>query len=385
MWIERKQMLEEVHELLDLFPVVAILGPRQCGKSSFARDLLKEYPHSQVLDLELPSDLRKLQDPELFFEVNRDSIVCLDEIQQTPGIFPILRGEVDKKRRPGRFIILGSASQGLLRQSSEPLAGRIAFFDLTPFHYDEVSFLPDALNTLWFRGSFPDSFLSKSDKGSRIWRKNFIKTFIERDIPQMGFKIKSNDLITLLTLCAHSQGQLVNYSKLAQILEVTSQTVKNHVDLLSGTFIVRILQPYTANTKKRLVKSPKLYLRDQGLLHQLLEIQTFNDLLGHPIVGSSWEGFAIEQIITAKPDGKFSFYRTSNGAEIDLIIEYNGNKIAVEFKCSKSPKISKGFYHAIEDLGITDAWCIIPSADCYPSKQATISGLDSFLDYLKGL
>jgi len=385
MWVDRKMMLDEVHELLDQFPVVAILGPRQCGKSSFARDLLKEYPHSQVLDLELPSDLRKLQDPELFFEVNRDSIICLDEIQRTPEIFPILRGEVDKKRTPGRFIILGSASQGLLLQSSETLAGRIALFELTPFHYEEVSYLPDALNNLWFRGSFPDSFLAKSDKGSRIWRKNFIRTFIERDIPQMGFKIKSSDLMTLLTLCAHCQGQLLNYSKLSQALGVTSQTVKNHVELLTGTFILRALQPYSANTKKRLVKSPKLYLRDQGLLHHLLEIQSFNDLLGHPIIGSSWEGFAIEQIITAKPDLKYSFYRTSNGAEIDLIIEYSGNKIAIEFKCSKSPKVSKGFYNAIDDLGITDAWCIIPSDECYPSKQLTISGLRTFLDHLNGL
>ncbi|MCF6177526.1 MAG: ATP-binding protein [Victivallaceae bacterium] len=381
MWVKRKA-LADVLELLAIFPVVAILGPRQCGKTSLARKLLKNEPSAVILDMELPSEQRKLTDPELFFEANRDKIICLDEIQRVPEIFPVVRAEIDKLRKPGRFIILGSASPELIRQISESLAGRICYYELTPFIYQEVVTDMETMRNLWIRGGFPNSYLAASERAYTLWLRNFIKTYVERDIPQLGFNIDSNRLIKLLTLCAHQQGQLLNFSKLAQIIETSSQTVRNYLEIMTGTFILRILSPITCNIKKRLVKSPKIYFRDQGIFHQLLEIDSFNDLLSNVALGSSWEGFAIEQIISCNPEWKYYFYRTSNGAEIDLIIEHKGKKVAVEFKCSKSPKISKGFYQAIVDLDISDAWCVIPALDSYRIGQVTVAGLGDFIDYI---
>jgi uncharacterized protein len=381
MWVPRKS-LADIRELLTIFPVVAILGPRQCGKSSLARELLKDDLSSVFVDMELPSEQRKLTDPELFFEANRNKIICLDEIQRVPEIFPVLRVEVDKLRNPGRFIILGSASPALLRQSSESLAGRICYYELTPFTYCEVVTDMESMRNLWIRGGFPDSYLAPSDRAYILWLRNFIKTYVERDIPQLGFNIDSNRLIRLITLCANQQGQLLNFSKLAQVIGVSSQTVRNYLEIMTGTFMFRILPPFVSNIKKRLVKSPKIYFRDQGVYHQLLEIDTFNDLLANVGLGSSWEGFAIEQIISCNPDWKYSFYRTSNGAEIDLIIERKNKKIAVEFKCSKSPKISRGFHQAIADLDINDAWCVIPALDSYRIGHITVAGLGDFINYI---
>ncbi|NQZ59140.1 MAG: ATP-binding protein, partial [Lentisphaeraceae bacterium] len=260
MWITRL-VLSQIQELQDVFPVVAILGARQCGKSSLAKELLRDLTNVQHLDLELPSDIRKLADPELYFEANRDQIICLDEIQRISELFPVLRAEVDILRQPGRFIILGSASVDLIRQSSESLAGRIAYFELPPFQYAEVVSDADSRRQLWIRGGFPDCYLARTERGSLLWRRNFIRTFIERDIPQLGFNIDSNRLRKLLTLCAQFQGQLLNYSILAQIISASSQTVRNHIELMCGTFILRTLNPYEGNVKKRLVKSPKIYIR----------------------------------------------------------------------------------------------------------------------------
>lgn len=381
MWIPRKAE-DEVRELMAVFPAVAILGPRQCGKSSLARRLMKGLGNSIILDMELPSDQRKLVDAELFFEANRTASICLDEIQRIPELFPLLRAEIDAKREPGRFLILGSASRALIRQSSESLAGRIAFYELTPFLAEETVHSQDEQRQLWYRGGFPDCYLAQTERAVTLWRKNFIQSFIERDIPQLGFNIDSNRLMKLLTLCAHQQGQVLNASKMAQLLEVSGQTARNHLELLSGTFMVRILNAYSGNAKKRLVKSPKVYIRDSGLLHQLLEIDSYNELLGHPVLGASWEGFAIEQIISAYPDLKYSFYRTGHGAEIDLVIERKGKKTAIEFKCSKSPKISRGFYGGIEDLSVDDACVVIPSEGRYPSGNISICGLDDFIQSL---
>lgn len=381
MWINRKAE-NEVRELLALFPAVAILGPRQCGKSSLARRLLDQVNGGIILDLERPSDQRRLEDAEMFFEANREAMICIDEIQRSPDLFPLLRAEIDAKREPGRFLILGSASRDLIRQSSESLAGRIAFYELTPFLAEETIHSEEQQRRLWYRGGFPDCYLSKTDRAAMLWRKNFIQSFVERDIPQLGFNIDRNRLMRMLVLCAHQQGQLLNAAKMAQFLEVSGQTARNHLELLNGTFILRTLTPYSGNRKKRLVKTPKVYIRDSGILHQLLEIGSYNELLGHPVLGASWEGFAIEQILSANPDWSYSFYRTGHGAEIDLIIERKGKKTAVELKCSKSPKIPRGFYNGLEDLGISDAWVVIPSEGCYPSGSVNISGLRGFLGYL---
>jgi len=381
MWIDRKAE-GEIRELLELFPVVAILGARQSGKSSLARRLMADDPGGTILDLERPSDLRKLDDAEMFFEANREATICLDEIQRVPELFPLLRAEVDARRTPGRFLVLGSASLELIRQGSESLAGRIAFHDLTPFQARETGMEGESLRRLWLRGGFPDCYLAPSDRAAMLWRENFIRTFVERDIPQMGFRIDSARLIKMLTLCAHEQGQPLNLSKMAQFLEVSGQTVRNHFDLLSGTFLTRTLPAFSGNTKKRLIKAPKAYFRDQGILHQLLGIETYNDLLGHPVQGASWEGFVIEQIMTARPDWSYSYYRTGHGAEIDLIIECNDRMMAVECKSSKTPKVSRGFYNALDDLGVEDAWVVAPSEGIYPSGRYQVSGLGDFIRHI---
>lgn len=379
MWVER-QAQDAIAELRTLFPAVALLGSRQCGKSSLARHIMRGDQSAILLDLDSPADVRKLDDAELFFEANRNVLVCLDEIQNCPDLFPVLRSEIDKDRRPGRFLILGSASPELIRQSSESLAGRIAYHNLTPFLYQEIDGGVAAMRKLWIRGGFPDAYLAPSDRAVSLWRKNYITTFVKRDIPQLGFRIDSNRLVQLLTLLAHSQGQLLNAAKLSQFLGVSAQTVRNHLELLCGTFLIRTLPPYSGNIKKRIVKTPKIYFCDQGLLHQLLNISTFNDLLGHPVQGASWEGFAIEQIYAALPGASFYFYRTSNGAEIDLLVEYRNHRIAVEFKCSSAPKVGRGFYSAIADLDVTEAWVVIPSQEDYCVKGVRVAGLKTCLE-----
>ncbi len=379
-YIERL-LMETVISRLKHFPVVAILGPRQCGKSTLAKRILEEIPNTLYLDLELSSDLNKLSDPEAFFRLNRDSLICLDEIQRVPDIFTVLRGVSDMSRKPGQFMILGSASPDLLRQSSESLAGRIAYLDLTPFTILE---LPSSdLRKHWLRGGFPDSFLADYEEQSSIWRENFIRTFLERDIPSLGFNVTSQVFRRLLTMLGHTSGQIFNSSKLAESLGVSHPTVRTYLDILEQTFIVRVLPPYFANVKKRLVKRPKVYLRDSGILHTLLGIENHNDLLGHPVYGSSWETYALEQICTHFNRWQHFFYRTSGGSEIDLILEKATKKIAVEFKVSLAPKLSTGFYHAIEELGIQRSYIVspLPDEESYPLKGGcTVCTLNRFLE-----
>jgi hypothetical protein len=367
-------------------PAVAILGPRQCGKSTLAKKILSRLDNTLYIDLELPSDLNKLADAEAFFKMNSDKLICIDEIQRAPDLFPLLRSIIDINNRNGQFIILGSASQDLLKQSSESLAGRISYFDLTPFVLKELRIKGEKeLRTLWQRGGFPRSYLAKDELSSYEWRTDFIRTFLERDIPSLGFSIEQTRLRRFWMMCAHISGQLLNSSKLGESLGVSHHTVRSYIELLEKTFLLRILYPYEANVKKRLVKSPKIFIRDTGIVHALLEIKDHNQLMGHPVYGSSWEGFVIEQTLATCPEWRPCFYRTTHGSEIDLILEKGPQRIAVECKASSAPNLSRRFYQALQDLSINDAWVIIPNQNThYPLQQGvTVAGLDRFISYLE--
>jgi predicted AAA+ superfamily ATPase len=379
-FIERKAETT-VQQYLKIFPVVAILGPRQCGKSTLVKTLSKSWGASVYLDLQSDDDLAKLNQPTYFFQSNADKIVCLDEIQLVPELFSVLRSVVDKNRQNGKFVLLGSASRDLIQQTSESLAGRIGMVYLSPFTLNELDQQEGfSLNTFWLRGGFPDSYLAESDDFSEIWRANFIKTFIERDIPQLGFQIPALQLKRLLVMCAHNQGQFINFSKLGESLGLTHPTIRRYIDLLEQTFILRTLLPFEANVKKRLVKSPKVFVRDSGLLHQLLSIPDFNSLLGNPVFGSSWEGVVVENVMVNKPDWNCYFYRTASGDEMDLILEKGNQRIAIECKAATAPKLTKGFYRALEVIQPQKTYVIIPAPVSYEiAPNITVCGLSEFL------
>lgn len=381
-----RRIQRQIEARLADFPVVAVLGPRQCGKTTLIRETVGSRPGVVYLDLERPSDLNKLRDPELFFNLQRSqgtaSLFCLDEIQRIPEIFPLLRSLADEERRNGQFLLLGSASRDLLRQTSETLAGRITYLELTPFLASELpGDDPGTMPRLWFRGGFPRSFLASSDESSRAWRESFTRTFLERDIPQLGFNVPAATLHRLWRMLAHLHGQTLNSSQLGAALGVSHTTVRSYLDLLTQTFMVRLLEPFAANTKKRIVKSPKVYLRDSGILHSLLQIDALDDVLAHPICGASWEGLVIENVIAALPGWQASFYRTSDGAEIDLILERGRRRIAVECKASTAPAVSRGFWSALKDLDIGEAWVVAPIAEPYPIREGvTATPLKAFVD-----
>ncbi len=382
-FIQRK-LYTRIMRLLQDFPAVAILGPRQCGKTTLALEIAKETGPSIYVDLERPSDARKLRDPELYFRQYQDRLVCLDEIQRHPDLFPLLRGVIDEHRRNGRFLILGSASRDLIRQSSETLAGRIAYLELTPFLLSEAAGHsptdPSVEKSLWLRGGFPDSYLARNTASSLEWRENFIRTFLERDIPQLGFKIPAETLRRLWRMLAHSHGQQLNSSRLGEAIGVSHTTIRSYLDLLSQTFMIRLLQPQHANLKKRLVKSPKVYIRDSGILHALLEIEIQEELWGHPVYGASWEGFVTENIIAELDRWSPSYFRTAAGAEVDLILTRGKRRIAVECKASSAPEVGKGFWNALKDLGIKEAWIIAPVTESYPiEKGVSVANLFDFL------
>ena len=377
-----------IKQKLQNIPAIVILGPRQCGKSTLAKAIISEIADAVYLDLERPSDINKLRDAEAFFDLNANKLICLDEIQRVPELFPILRGVIDENKRNGQFIILGSASPNLIKQSSETLAGRISYFELTPFLFKEVS--EDnhfsKLRKVWLRGGFPRSYLASDEKGSFEWRVDFIRTFLERDIPQIGFRIPAKTLERFWKMCAHLHGQILNSSKLGESLGLSHHTVRSYVDLFDQTFVLRVLRPYEPNLKKRLVKSPKIYVRDTGLLHALLGIEDHNDLLGHPVYGASWEGFVIENILSLLPNWTASFYRTSSGSEIDLILEKGTRRIAVECKVSTSPGLNRGFWNAMNDLKFQEAWIIAPVKDTYPAEKGVmVAPLQKFIDHLSNL
>ena len=346
----------KISDALMRSPSVALVGPRQVGKTTIALNISETTP-SIYLDLESRLDLEKVRDITAFHEDNRDKLIILDEVQRLPEVFAPLRGIIDKERRKGnktgQFLFLGSASIDLLKQSGESLAGRIAYIELHPV--DVLEYAENSLgkmNELWLRGGFPESLLAKSDKDSINWRFDFIKTYLERDIPQLGPRIPAETLERFWTMLAHNQGTVLNAAHLGRNLEVSGVTIGRYLDLMTDLLLVRRLKPWTFNIGKRLVRSPKIYVRDSGITHALLNIDTYNNLLGHPVVGGSWEGFIIENIMSVAPAGMQPFYYgTPGGAEIDLVLEFSGSeKWAVEIKRRSAPSITKGFHIACEDI-----------------------------------
>jgi hypothetical protein len=373
-----------VKENLSVFPAVTILGSRQCGKSTLVKMISKNLDTFLYLDLQNRDDLAKLNEPSLLFKANSKTTICLDEIQLLPELFSVLRSEIDSNRQNGRFILLGSASRDLIQHSSESLAGRVGIIELTPFLISELSDEKGFdLNRYWLRGGYPDSYLAKSDSLSNLWCENFLQTYTERDIPQLGFQISAKQIKRMLIMSAHSHGQVFNASKLGESLGLTHPTIKKYLDLLEQTFILRSLQPFEKNVKKRLIKTPKVYVRDTGLLHRLLQINNFNSLMGNPIFGASWEGLVIENICSSIRNCQFSFYRSATGDEIDLIIHKPNSVIAIECKASTAPKMSKGFWRALEIVKPDKTYIVAPINGIYPIKNGVeMCGLSEIIKIL---
>lgn len=371
MMIERR-IATELSELLDSTPAVALLGPRQVGKTTLALAIAKRRP-SIYLDLESGADRARLAEPELYLAEHEDKLVILDEVHRLPELFQNLRGLIDRGRRrgkkAGRFLLLGSASIDLMRQSGESLAGRIAYLEMQPIDALEVE--ANDLGTLWVRGGFPDSFLATSDRTSQRWRMDFIRTYLERDIPMLGPRIPAETLRRFWTMLAHRQGGLLNAAEFARALGVDGKTVASYLDLLVDLLLVRRLEPWHANIGKRLVKSPRVYVRDSGLTHTLLGLGSQEDLLGHPVAGASWEGFVIETLAATAPAGtQTHFYRTAAGAEIDLLLTLPGQRLwAIEIKRSLTPKVERGFYQACEDLAPERRIVVFPGYERFPLQH----------------
>lgn len=362
----KRDLTPALQASLRQFPVVAIVGPRQVGKTTLARTLAAKSRQAVYLDMERPSDVARLSDAESYLEPLADRLVILDEVQRCPDLFPLLRSLVDAKRKNGRFLLLGSASPDLSRQAAESLAGRIVYHELSPFTIREAAAAtPDKLGQLWQRGGFPGSFLASSNTRALAWREAFIDTHLQRDLPALGVRIPATALRRFWEMLAHYHGQLWNASKIAGSLGVSAPTAKHYLDTLEDTFMLRQLPPYAANLKKRLVKSPKVYLRDSGLLHALLRIGSHDDLLSHPVAGASWEGWVIEQALAiCGTDTGASFFRTAAGAEIDLVLERpRGRRLAFEIKRTSAPRPSKGFWSGIADIKPDAAFVVYPGKE----------------------
>jgi len=367
-----REITSDIERALTRQAAVALIGPRQVGKTTLAIEL-GQSRNALYLDLEDQDDRNKLTNPKLFFEAAEDRLVILDEIHQMPELFDTLRGIIDAGRRKGkgkgRFLILGSAAIDLLRQS-ETLAGRIAFIEMTPLVATEVENFRSARESLWLRGGYPDAYLAESDAESFLLRKDFIRTYLEREVPMFGPRVPATTMERLWTMLAHNQGTLLNSSQLARGLDISSQSVTRYVDLLCDLLLVRRLQPHHANVGKRLVKSPKVYVRDSGLVHALLGLRDLIQLSGHPVVGQSWEGFVIETLLAVVPYAQASFYRTAAGAEIDLIMKFDTGVLwAIEIKRGLTSKPGKGFYHSIEDLKPDRSFLVHAGEDRYPIAE----------------
>lgn len=365
----KRKTQQFVQSSLESQAAVVLLGPRQVGKTTLALDIASERP-SVYLDLEREADRQILTEPDLYLDEQAGKLVILDEVQQMPDLFKTLRGQIDQRRRAGfrtgQFLLLGSASNILLHQTAESLAGRVRYVEMPPLQPDEVG--ADQLNLLWLRGGFPDSFQAASDRASMDWRLDFLRTYLERDIPALGPRIPAATLRRFWTMLAHVQGGLLNAAALAEGLGVSGQTVGRYLDLLVDLMLVRRLQPWHENVGKRLVKSPKVYVRDSGIVHALLGIGTTEGLLGHPVVGGSWEGFCIEALLAAAPLGTEPFFfRTSAGAELDLVLRLpSGDIWAVEIKRTTAPKVSRGFHTGAEDIGASRKLLVYAGAHEFP-------------------
>ena len=366
-------------------PVVALLGSRQVGKTTLARGLDVGKP-SHYLDLERPSDIAKLADPELYLGRFADHLVILDEVQRLPGLFPVLRSLIDERRRAGersaQFLILGSASPELLQQSSETLAGRISYLELDPFNLTELAPGDDVMDRHWFRGGYPDSYLAADDAAAIQWCEDFITSYVERHLPQLGITAAPLLLRRLCSMLAHQQGATLNLSKMAGSLGIDGKTARHYLDLLEGLYLVRSIPAWSRNAGKRLVKAPKVYWRDAGLLHALAGLHDLEQVLGHPLCGHSWEGYCIEQIVTRLPKGTTaSHYRTHAGAEVDLVLENpSGETVALEIKRTLSPKLTPGFLESMNTLQATKGYYIIPQGETFPlSESVTAISLSDYL------
>ena len=375
-------------------PVIALIGPRQVGKTTLALDVSKKLDKPVTyIDLESDADFNKLTDAETYLKRFSGQLLIIDEVQRKPDLFRLLRVIVDERKRngerTGHFLLLGSASKDLLQRSSESLAGRIRYMELTPFTITEIN---DAekdgfhLERLWLRGGFPDSYLAPTEEESREWRRDFLATYVERDIPNMGIGVSANQLKRFWKMLAHYHGNQINLSEFGRSLEVSHTTIRNYLDLLTDFYMVRQLTPWSGNVKKRLVKTPKIYIRDSGILHSLIQLPTVEAIFSHPVIGSSWEGFVIENIINQLGNSwDYSYYRTATQAEIDLVLHTPDNEIwAVEIKRTAAPKLTRGFYEACKDVKATHKWVISANKDRYPlPHEVEVIGLLDFLRLLQ--
>jgi hypothetical protein len=361
----------ELLAALARFPAVALIGPRQVGKTTLARKIAAERPDTLYLDLERPSDLARVQEPELLLAPRCEQLVVIDEVQNAADLFPVLRALIDEHRVAGRFLLLGSASPVLINTSAESLAGRIRYLEMTPLTLAEIDVTPGSLRQLWLRGGFPDAYAAATDADSFEWREAFVRTYIERDIPNLGYRAPPQSLHRFWQMLAHWHGQIWNASTLAKSLDASPQTANRYLDLLCGAFVARRLSPFAANLGKRLIKAPKTYLRDSGLLHYLLNIIDIDHLEGNPVLGASWEGFVIEQVLACLAHREANFFRTSNGAELDLVLQLPGQpgRFGIEVKYSAAPRPSKGFWHTLDDLAIERAVIVYPGSETYPLEK----------------
>jgi len=381
--IERK-IAAEIAKSMHYFPAIGIIGPRQVGKTTLAKALQKQLEKPSIyLDLELDEDIVRLQNAQSYLQSHQDKCVIIDEIQLMPRLFPLLRALIDQARVPARFLILGSASPVIIRQSSETLAGRIAYNELAPLSLSEIQPTGITMTEHWFRGGFPNALLAPSDEVANTWLRNFASTFMEKDLKAMGYEISVQTMSRLYRMVAHVHGQIQNASALSQALGISSPTVAKYLDLLEGVFLVHRLEPYYVNLGKRLVKSPKIYFRDTGLLHQLSTISSFEALQGNQLIGASWEGYVIEQIRRALDESwQYYYYRTVAGAETDLVlISPNGVMTCVEIKYSLAPVIAKGFYQSMDDLKPAHQYVIVPSGSSYFfNERLKVCSLEVFLE-----
>jgi len=374
-----------VIESIENFPITAIIGPRQCGKSTLVKQVVSNVLSDILyLDLERPSDLQKLDDAEWFLSSQKNKLICIDEIQRRPNLFPLIRSLVDEWNKPRCFLVLGSASRDLLKQSSESLAGRIVYKQLTPFLFPEISH-HYSIEQYFERGGFPRSLLSKNSKLSFEWRRSFIASFLERDLLQW-VQFTPATMQRLWQMLAHLNGQLVNYSHIGNALGTSNQTVKNYIDLLECTYMIHVVQPLISNKGKRLIKSPKVYIADSGIAATLLGIHSFQELSGHPSFGAMWEQIVLSNIKGMFPEADIFFYRTANGAEIDFVVNLNRKTFVVECKASYTPTLSKGNYVAIEDVSPEHTFIVTPSPDSWSMKKGIdVVALDKCLQNIRAL